>query len=174
MIESIVLILAWLIIGSAAYAGYSAAPWVPTKKDQRALLLSSINISDQETVYDLGCGTGTIIFDFTKKYRTIKAVGYEISILPYLIAKLKSISNPRTKIIFKSFYSANLYKADTIFIFLTLQAYKKILPTLKTVNPNAQIIIEAWPIPNIEPIKTIRKPDLLPFYIYKGSQFKNI
>lgn len=164
-----------VIVVSAAYAGYSAAPWVPTKKAQRQLVLDTLPISPTATVLDLGCGDGAWLFTFAAAYPTIRAIGYDISFLPLIIGQFRKLLSfkkfSHVHLRFGNLWAVDITYADVIFIFLMKKAYPRLVTKLASLKPTALIAVEAWPLPNLTPIQTITGPNLLPVYIYHGSQF---
>ncbi len=163
------------ILISFAVAGVSAAPWVPTKPKQKKRLIERLIFQNGMTVYDLGCGDGTLLFAAARKNPRINAIGLEISILPYLIAKLrKFIGGAKYKNV--SIRYANLFKqdladADLIFVFLLDKCYPRLIKTFSNLKSECQVVVEAWPLPGIEPHEVIKEEGLLSIYIYKGEQF---
>lgn len=169
----ILLTFLWIALLSAGYAGISAAPYIPTKPKQKRRLIERLNFKNGDVVYDLGCGTGTLTFAAAKKNPQIKSIGYEISIIPYLIAKIKSFAYKNAEIRFGNLFKQPMNDADTIFIFLLSKSYPKLIAKLKQeVKDDCRIVVEAWPLPNIEPAETITEEKLLPVYIYYGRNLK--
>jgi len=157
-----ILFLILLFIG-----GLSAAPFVPTKKKQIQHLLKNISIKDSQTIYDLGCGTGSVIFPLAKAFPKANFVGVEIAVIPFLVAKIKALKFKNAKIKFGNIFRTKLNDADTIFIFLLADSYPKLIKSLKhKVKNDCQVITEAWPLPNIEPVKRIKEKDLLALYFF--------
>ena len=176
-ITSSLLYLFWIIVGSAAYAGVSAAPWVPTKPKQKRKLMKHVELKDNAHVYDLGCGTGTLLFASKKKNPTIKATGFEISVLPYLIAKLKTWLRPKQykniSIQFGNLFNQDISNADVIFVFLLSKSYPKLKAKFaKELKDDCIVIVEAWPLLPVPNGQKIDEDGLLPVYIYKGYELK--
>lgn len=164
----------WLSLATAAFAGISAAPWVPSRKNQHQLLLSTIKITNGSIVYDLGCGTGTLLFASARIQPNATYIGYEISIFPYLIGKIRSLFSSNISIRFGNLFSHSLKDADFVFVFLLAKAYPRLIKKFtRELKDNCTIAVEAWPIADIEPKKTIHKKNVLPLFLYFGSQFKS-
>lgn len=166
------------ILFSASIAGLSAAPWLPTKPSQRRRLLEKIDFSKAKTIIDLGCGDGSVLFAIAKKHPNIIAKGCDINILPFIIALGRKYCFYRAykniKFSFKNLYTYQTEGADIIFIFLLPNSYPKLIEKLsKEAKMDAQVIVEAWPLPNIEPIQVIKEENLLPIYIYTGKSLQD-
>ncbi|RMD51213.1 class I SAM-dependent methyltransferase, partial [Candidatus Parcubacteria bacterium] len=106
--NSIALLIMGIIIGSAAIAGLSAAPWIPSTKRQQKLLINNIKIKPNDNVFDLGCGTGTLLKACLEKAPQANYYGIELSLLPYLIAKIRFLKTPNVKIKFGNLFKTNL------------------------------------------------------------------
>jgi len=163
----------WIIAVTAGAAGISAAPWVPTRKREKKLLERELKIESGNIIYDLGCGTGTILIALANKYPEAHFIGCEISALPYLIAKLRSIKYRNIEIRYKNLFKQPINDADFVISYLLTKAYKKLHKKLKAeLKPEAQVIIEGWALDGIKPRKVLRADKALPFYVYQGSDFR--
>ncbi|MBT4722195.1 class I SAM-dependent methyltransferase [Candidatus Falkowbacteria bacterium] len=165
-----------IVVLTFAVAGYMAAPWLPTRRRERKILLEKVNVQDESIVYDLGCGDGSVLFDFAKTYKKTTFIGFEISLLPYCIAKLRKLFNYKkyknVKIKYRNLFTQPLNDADIVFVFLLSKSYKKLYKKFSSeLKPDCLVIVEAWPIDGILPITSFRQKDSLPIYVYKGSRF---
>lgn len=170
---NILFFLLWLAIATAAWAGWSAAPWVPSKTRYRKLFLDRIPISNDDTVCDLGCGTGTVLIDVLKVYPNTMCVGVELSLIPYLVAKIRSWSRPNMRVFFGNLFKHDVRDADIVFVYLLEKAYPKLIKKLRSeLKPNAVVVLEAWPFVDIDPWKVIRVEHTLPIYLYRGQDLR--
>lgn len=172
----IAIILA-LIFGSAAIAGVSAAPWVPTKPKQRRHLINALELNEHATCIDLGCGDGTVLFAVARKFPNVKAIGYDISLLPFCIAQMRKLFHlkkyKRVSIRFGNLFKQDVSKADVVFVFLLEKSYGRLKAKFaKELSDSSVVVVEAWPFAGIEPTKTIKEEGLLPVYFYRGSSFR--
>ena len=91
----------------------------------------------------------------------MRARGYEIAILPFIISRIKiwlAGLTDRAEIKFSNFWKIDLSEADIVVCFLTPSAMVKLLPKLQTeLKPGARFITYAFPLPGIEP-DTVSKP----------------
>lgn len=137
-----------------ALAGLSAAPWVPTRQKDVERFINIANIKPDDKVYDLGCGDGRLILAAAEI--GAKSVGFEISLFPYLVAKVTKLARrlDNCQIIYKSFWSANLSDADIIYVFLMPHVNRRIINKLeKELKPGTKIISYTFPIEGWKPEK---------------------
>ncbi|MEK7633055.1 MAG: class I SAM-dependent methyltransferase [Patescibacteria group bacterium] len=174
----------FVIVGTMAWGSILAAPWVPTLSAQRKLLVDSLVIPPPDpllrkegeksvTIYDLGCGSGSILFEFADRYPNARCIGYDVALLPLFIGMMVKLRHPikykNVSLRFGNFFKKHFNDADVVVAFLMQKAYPKFIATLKReLKPNALIAIEAWPLPDIEPIQTIKGEKLVPWYVYRG------
>lgn len=168
-----------LILLTFAFGSISAAPWLPTMKADREHLMNILDIKPGETIFDLGAGDGTILFALAAKYPAAKFIGYEVSLLPYFLGLIRKFIY-RHKIQNVSWRYGDLFQADislasTVLVFLLKKSYAKLAAKFKReLSPETKILVEAWPMPNMTPVKTEKQPGLLAWYCYRGSQFNDL
>ena len=97
--------------------------------------------------------------------------------MPYFIAKIRKVFNfneyKNVKIKFRNFFNQNLGDADVVFIFLLSKCYERLEKKFaEELKDDALVVVEAWPLPGLEPYKKIKQEKLLSIYFYKGYQFK--
>lgn len=166
--EYLLLALLFLILFTAFWGAKSAAPYVPTWKNDVKRMMDLAEVKDGEKIYDLGCGDGRIVFAAAK--RGADAVGIEIFILPYLYGYLKSFWRKRTKILFGDMFNLDISNADTVFIFLMSKSYARMTEKFeKELKPGAKVIASCWPIQGWEDkLAKIDRPSnkVLPLFLY--------
>jgi len=152
-----------------AYTGVSAAPWVPTRSDILDEIINAGDIKKGQKVYDLGCGDGRLVFAAAKK--GAYAIGYELSLLIFLLARFKrlfSANKQNSEIIFKSFWTADLRDADAIFIYLMPRINKKLGKKFKEeLKKGAKIISCVFEIENLVPKEILETKSKTKLYIYE-------
>ena len=131
-----------------AWAGKQGAPWVPSKSDDLNRFLRLANIQPGQKVYDLGCGDGRVLRAAAEK--GAEAYGYEISLLPFFIAKIRCLLSPYRKnchVMYKNFWSVNLKDADVVYFFLMPKIYQKLKEKFaRELKFGAKVIAYVWPI----------------------------
>ncbi|MBU1130553.1 class I SAM-dependent methyltransferase [Patescibacteria group bacterium] len=170
-ISTILVFIIFIILLNFAYAGVSAAPWVPSRKKDYQRVLELAGIKNGDTVYDLGSGDGRWLFYFAKHSPAQEIRGYEISLIMYLICWIKKLFSgyPQVKLSFGNFYKFNLSKADVLICFLTPRAMKKLLPKLKKeMKPGSRLVSYAFTMPNVEAEKVSKvSQKSVSIYLYR-------
>ncbi len=163
-------VLFFTIVGSAAIAGLSAAPWLPTRKGEIELLKEALGDIDGKTVYDLGCGDGRILFSLANDFPDATLIGIELSIAPFLYAVTRKYLGryKNVSIRYGNFFRHDLSNADIIITFLLEKAYPKLLKKFDTeLKSGAQIFVEAWPYQDRKPNHVFEKPGRLKIFEYR-------
>ena len=147
-------LLLMLFVGTYAFGGLSAAPWLPLWKKDVNRMLSLAQIKEGEIVCDLGAGDARLLITAALDYKA-KGLGFEVAILPYLIGCIKIyIKGLNNRIIFKfsNFFSQNIAQADVICLFLTPAGMEKLKPKLeKETKKGVRILSYAFIIKGWEP-----------------------
>lgn len=162
------LILILLVLFTYFYSVIRAIAWVPMWSKDLKNVLDLADIKEGDKVYDLGCGDGKILF--AAATRGAEAIGYEVSLLPFMIAKFRQLLDRKNKVSirFKDFWLVNLADADIVFFFLHPRVYKKIKNKLeKELKPGAKVIAYVWPIEGWEVAKKIKRTKGPAIYLYK-------
>lgn len=146
-----------LLIGTAAVAGFSAAPYLPTRWRDVARALDLAEVGSGDVVYDLGCGDGRFVVAAAR--RGARAEGYEISLVPYLWSRLRVAMAPASgisgsaRIHYRSFYSVNLADADVVVCFLTPTAMRRLsTKVVRELKPGARLLSVAFHLPGFTPV----------------------
>jgi len=130
-------------------------PYVKTKKKILALIFTELKITPSDVIYDLGCGTGTFLLA-AEKFQPKKSVGFELSPLHFLLAKINVwLKKSRAEIIYQNFFQADFSQADIIYIFLTIPTKKLGEKITKEAKPGCRIISLGGAVPYLKLDKTI-------------------
>lgn len=158
-----------LVLFTFVYGGLRGAPWVPTKNADIERILQLVELKEGVKFYDLGAGDGRLIAAAAK--RGAKTVGYEISILPYFMAQLRTLflnNKTRCRIVYKDFWFANLKDADIIYFFLIPRTIKKLkLKLEKELKKGARVISYTFPINGWEALKADKNKGKPSIYLYE-------
>jgi ribosomal protein L11 methylase PrmA len=145
--------------------------FVPTSKEKIEKVLDLVQMEKGSLVVDLGCGDGRFLIAAEKRYG-VKAIGYEINITAYLLARLKLILNgSQAKVFWKDFFRADLSSADYIFCYLFPDAFLPLKRKFdKELKPGCTIVscdypIEDWHEPEVVSFHAHSKEEKI--YIYR-------
>ncbi|MEK7102612.1 MAG: hypothetical protein AAB579_01270 [Patescibacteria group bacterium] len=148
----VVVIIILVILATFIYAGFRGAPWVPTKNGDVERFLRLAELKPGAVVYDLGCGDGRIVR--VAAQAGAAATGFELSLLPYCMAKLRLMSTAG-QVRFNDFWHADLRDADVVYFFLMPGIYSKLKTKLENeLKPGAKVIAYVWPVEGWEPAIT--------------------
>lgn len=164
------LVVTLAVAGTAAWAGWRAAPYVPTRSADVERMLRLAAVQPGEVVYDLGAGDGRFVLAAAQ--RGAQAVGFEISVLPFLVAWLRTRSQrspSRAQIRWQDFFHQDFSRADVIVCFLTPGAMAQLGPKLRReLKPGARIVSYAFAIPDWTPVtKDKPTPRTMAVYLYR-------
>ena len=160
----------FVILATLAYAGISAAPWVPLWQKEVKRMLNLAKVQAGETLYDLGAGDGRIIIMAAKEFKA-HAVGFEMAVLPYFLGYIRILLSriqPRPKLVFANFFKKDLGSADIICVFLTPPAMEKLKSKFEQeAKKGCRIISYAFSIPGWQP-SVVDRPNkkTTPIYLY--------
>jgi len=132
------------------------APYVSSPARIVDRMLELAKIRPGETVYDLGCGDGRILFAAVETYKA-KAVGVEIS--PKLVAQVrerikKDGISDSARVIEGDLLTADLTGADVVTLYLTTDVNEELRPRLeKFLKPGARVISHDYPVAGWKPTK---------------------
>jgi predicted RNA methylase len=166
MSSQVFLIIVLLFLILFFFGGFFGVIWLPTRKREYEQIANLIDLNPDKIFFDLGSGTGDLLFYLSKKYG-IKCVGIEVSPIFYLYSKIKSIFNKRVKIYFGDFFKYDLSDADIIYVFLHPKLLSRLEEKIsKEIKKETSVIISCWPIKNREALKIVEKECREPYYLY--------
>lgn len=156
---------------SAGWAGLRAAPFVPSRGRDTKRIINLAALRPTETFVDLGCGDGRLVL--AAAAAGAKAVGYEISVLPWLISWIRAQSSPNRKnirIIFGDFFHADLSQYDVIGCFLMPKALQKLHDQLqRQPRSGRRVLSYAFQVHGWEPIQKDKPTEKeLAVWVYRG------
>lgn len=134
-------------------------------------MIDAAQLRPRDTVMDIGCGDGRLLFAAEKK-QGVKAMGFEIAPLVYLLAIFqKIIRRSKAKIRFKNFLKANLRQANVIFCYLIPSVMPDLAFKIKReCKKGTKVISNTFHIPGLEPMRVIPKDPLKKtptIYVYR-------
>lgn len=158
-----------LVLISLFLGALFEAPWIPTRKKDYELIAKMAKLRPGMLFYDLGSGTGEMLFYLSRKHN-INCVGIEISPILYLYSKIKSLFYKKVKIMYGNFYKYDLSKADVVYVFLMPKTFDKLKRKFnKELKKDSKIIISCWPLQNSYPIQINKNDNGIPYYLYEKA-----
>lgn len=160
-----------IVLGTTALAAHSLAPWVPTWKKDLPRIFRLAQLQQGETFYDLGCGTGTVVF-YAARHYPVKAIGIELS-LPlwiFCIVRRFLIGRKNATFRFGSLFQQDFYQADVVYVFgMPKRLKKKLLKKLKQeLRHGSRVISYVFPIEGLTPTFVDKpKPIDITIYLYR-------
>ena len=150
-----------LVFGTAAWAGISAAPYVPSRMNDVHRIIALAEIQPSETIIDCGSGDGRVVLAAAAAGAI--AIGYEISFVPWLISVIRGWRSPyrsRIKFYWKSFFQVNLSSYDVVFAFLMPGAVQKLASQLeRQPKVGRRVLCFAFAVKNWTPDKKDKPND---------------
>lgn len=163
----LIIVLALLI--PTAYAAWIGAPYAPTTLAVVRKGLQELGIDESDVVVDLGAGDGGILL--TAAAHGSRAIGFELSPIMWLIAKVRTWGKKNITLHFQNFYQQKFPQATVIFAFLMPANMARVRQLLRS-QPLPQlkyVLAYAFPFPDIEPLHIIRESKCAPLYVYQAA-----
>lgn len=144
----------------------SGVPWAKIPRESLEQIFKEINLPPGSLIYDLGAGDGRVVF--MAEQMGYRAVGYELSLYPYLKAQLRKYFF-HSSAVFKrqDFFQQDLSRADAVFIFLVGKVMDRVCRKLEhELKSGTMVVSYGFIIPGWRLDKTIEtQPSLT--YVYK-------
>lgn len=161
-----------LLFGISFLLGiFSAGPFIPTSNAVLSRFAAVAKLKKGQKIFELGCGDARLLRFIEKKYGII-GEGYEIAPLVYFWEKLMNrLKKSRTRIYFRSLFSANLRDADVIFLYIVPLVLDRLARKVKKeCKPGTLIVSEGFQIKGLELLRKIPnkgQANFPSFYLYQ-------
>jgi SAM-dependent methyltransferase len=148
--------------GQSKYSN-KLAPYVSSPQRVVDRMLEMAGVKSNETVFDLGCGDGRVLFTAVQKYRA-KAVGIEID--GKLVEATRDQAQKfemgnRVKVIQGNLLEADLSDADVVTLYLLTESNSLLRPRLeKMLHPGARVVSYDYAVPGWKPKWVERVEDM--------------
>ena len=160
---------------SSLVSSFYGSPYVPmTRKKVKSLFLFGA-LSQNDIFFDLGCGDSRTLITAARDFNVKKAVGYDISLFPYLkslFSILISRTGKKVTVHRSNFLKADISSATFIYLYLFPKIVDKLAYKLeRETNVGTKILSASFPInlnghPRIKLIKS-EKFDKITAYLYE-------
>ncbi|MFO0764601.1 MAG: hypothetical protein U0487_00950 [Patescibacteria group bacterium] len=104
----------YLVLRYVAGVGVGA-PYFPVRKRDIDDAFTLVDVTEKDTIIDLGSGDGKILLACAKRGAT--AVGYELNPVLVLITKWRLRKYPKAKVYWKNLFTADFTGVTKVFIF---------------------------------------------------------
>lgn len=131
--------------------------FVPTPPEVVDKMLELAQVTEDDLVYDLGCGDGRIVVTAAKKFGC-KAVGYDIDrkrIKESLANVEKNNVGHLVRIEQKDIFTLDLSKADVVTLYLLPSLNVKLIPQLEKLKPGSRIVSHDFDMKGVKPDKVV-------------------
>lgn len=168
---SMLFILAVILFLAIGLPGLLFAPWVPTKRRDFDRVNALMEIEPGMHIFDLGCGSGGVLFELAKRHPHATFEGIELSFVLYLICMVRKWINKNPNVRFRlgNLLTANISNADRIYLFGTPKGLTERLKDKfkKEAKPDTRIISYCFEITGWVPEKSIKSQAThLPLFRY--------
>lgn len=176
MVLSELLLFGCLVIVMLVSAGsivYSTIrlgiPPMPSSKKAYLAMIQLVEKTGTDTIVDFGSGWGSLVIRLAKKYPQRKVIGYELSLLPWVVSCLikKTLGLKNLTIRRQDFFKADLSNVSVIICYLFPEAMEKLSNKILKDNTAVNFIISNnFAFPAVPPSKTIRLNDFYQSNVY--------
>jgi len=154
-----VLLSACAAAGQNRMSPNNLAPFVPTPEPVVERMLEAAELKPGETLYDLGCGDGRILFVAAQKFRA-HAVGVELSSRLVKQATDKALAlglQNEIHVIEGDLLKVDVQPADVVTLYLQRLSNEKLKPILqKQLKPGSRVISHDYEIMGWKPTRVDR------------------
>ena len=128
----------------------SVAPYVPSSPDVVRKMLEMAEVGPEDTLYDLGCGDGRILFAAVQEFNAKKAVGFDLtkSHVDNINRRVVELHlEGRIQAINANFFLADLSPATVVTLYLTTSGNEKLKPKLESESrPGTRVVSHDFPM----------------------------
>jgi SAM-dependent methyltransferase len=142
----------------------------PSARIRVKTFLDNVPMKEGELLIDPGCGDGRVLSEARKRYN-VRAFGFEINPLAYLLARLRTCGKKDIRVGFKNFWKVKFSDADLVFCYLFPDVMKRLEQKLEgELQPGCRIVSCNFPFPGWKYERIVRPDSSLygdPIYLYR-------
>jgi SAM-dependent methyltransferase len=136
---------------------YHDAPFVTTPQEVVDKMLEVAGLTNDDVLYDLGCGDGRIVVTAAKRFGC-RAVGYDNNpdrVRESLENVEKNEVGDLVTIDERDIFTLDLSEADVITLYLLPRLNVKLIPQLEKLEPGSRILSHDFDIEGVRPDKVV-------------------
>jgi SAM-dependent methyltransferase len=162
-------VLTYFVYASFAFgAGYQPTPRRAVKR-----MLRWAEVGPADSVYDLGAGTGAIVFRAARIYRA-RVLGVEVEPLRYailLIRRRMGADADHIRLVWGNLFRLDFHEATVVTAFLWPGAMERLRPKFESeLQPGARVVSHCHKIPGWRPTQYDPETDV---YLYRWPDARN-
>ena len=145
---AVIAVVVLLAVTILAYQFVTGVPPMPSTRRERAdvvALLKEADIDEQAVIYELGSGWGTLVIALAKAFPDAQVRGFELSPLPYWVARLRTRKMANVRLTRGNFFNADLRDADAVVCYLMVKPMPRVAALLdRTLEPGTPVVSIAF------------------------------
>ena len=149
------------------------ALFVPTSNRRVEAFLGAVPMNPGDFLVDIGCGDGRVLKAASTRYH-IRALGFEVNLLAYVTARIRTMGHPEIRIKRQDFNKADIREADVVFCYLFPDVLQSVVKKLEAeIRPGTRVVSCNFPLPGWHPLEVLRPPSSRhgdPIYIYEKPE----
>jgi SAM-dependent methyltransferase len=154
----------------SVFAVTRGAMFHPSASIRVRTFLDGVPMTGDELLIDMGCGDGRVLSGAYKRYG-VRAIGYEVNPIAYLLAKLRTIGKRGVAVRWQNFWKTDVGDADVLFCYLFPDVMEKVARKLESeLHPGARVVSGNFPLPGWTHLNVFYPPSSLnnsPIYVYR-------
>lgn len=133
------------------------APYIPTPQEVVDRMLELAGVTEDDVVYDLGCGDGRIVVTAAKRFGC-RALGFDKN--PALVeeslenAKINQVED-LVQISEQDIFTLDLSGADVVTLYLLPRLNERLIPQLEKLKPGSRIVSHQFDMKGVRPEKLV-------------------
>jgi precorrin-6B methylase 2 len=170
-------LILFVVAAALAYFVFASFLWgagyQPTPRSAALEMLRLAELSPRDTLYDLGAGTGALVFRAARTYRA-RAVGVEVEPIRVLVLRLRrrfGAAADRITIRWGDLFDLDFSEATVVATFLWPGAMQRLRPKLEAeLRPGARVVSHCHPIDGWTPEVHDARTDV---YLYRWPEARS-
>lgn len=131
----------------SVFAITRGAMFHPSASVRVRTFLDAVPMKNNELLIDIGCGDGRVLSEARKRYG-VRAIGYEVNPLAYLLAKLRTMGKRGVTVRCRNFWKVDVGEADVLFCYLFPDVMEKVARKLELeLHPGTRVVSGNFPLP---------------------------